>query len=76
MKKLSKTTAVVLKLILEAHQPMNSDEVVSNLNFNLHTVRYALKTLCDSALIERVPNLADLRSFYYRASPSAFATLN
>lgn len=69
--KLSKTTKVVLKLIMDAQSPIKSDDVVSNLNFNLRTVRYALKTLCDSQLIERVPNLSDLRSYYYRASPEA-----
>lgn len=70
--KLSKTTRVVLKLIMDSEQPIKSDDLVVNLNFNLRTVRYALKTLCDSELIERVPNLTDLRSYYYR--PSAAAT--
>ncbi len=72
--KLSKTTKVVLKLIMDAQEPIKSDDVVSNLNFNLRTVRYALKTLCDSELIERVPNLTDLRSYYYKAAPGAEAS--
>ena len=69
--KLSKTTKVVLKLIMDSELPIKSDDLVINLNFNLRTVRYALKTLCDSELIERVPNLSDLRSYYYRASNNA-----
>ena len=73
--KLSKTTKVVLKLIVDAEEPIKSDDVVSNLNFNLRTVRYALKTLCDSELIERVPNLTDLRSFYYRPTSTAEVVL-
>ena len=73
--KLSKTTKVVLKLIMDAEQPIKSDDLVTNLNFNLRTVRYALKTLCDSELIERVPNLTDLRSYYYKPSAIADASL-
>lgn len=73
--KLSKTTKVVLKLIMDAQEPIKSDDLVSNLNFNLRTVRYALKTLCDDQLIERVPNLSDLRSYYYRPSAIADASL-
>jgi predicted transcriptional regulator len=69
--KLSKTTKVVLKLIMDAQVPIKSDDLVTNLNFNLRTVRYALKTLCDSHLIERIPNLTDLRSYYYRPSDNA-----
>ena len=69
--KLSKTTKVVLKLIMDSESPIKSDDLVINLNFNLRTVRYALKTLCDSELIERVPNLSDLRCYYYRASNNA-----
>lgn len=76
MEKLSKTTEVVYKLVVEAQQPIESDDVVSNLNFNLRTVRYAFKTLYDSALIEQAPNVADLRNYYYRTYPSAFASLN
>ena len=72
--KLSKTTKIVLKLIMEAEEPIKSDDLVTNLNFNLRTVRYALKTLCDSQLIERVPNLTDLRSYYYK--PSAIADVS
>ncbi len=72
--KLSKTTKVVLKLIMDAEEPIKSDDLVTNLNFNLRTVRYALKTLCDSQLIERVPNLSDLRSYYYK--PSAMADVS
>lgn len=73
--KLSKTTKIVLKLIMDAEEPIKSDDLVSNLNFNLRTVRYALKTLCDSRLIERVPNLTDLRSYYYKPSAIADASL-
>ena len=69
--KLSKTTKVVLKQIMNAEQPIKSDDLVENLNFNLRTVRYALKTLCDSEFIERVPNLSDLRSYYYVPSAKA-----
>ena len=73
--KLSKTTKIVLKLIMNAEEPIKSDDLVTNLNFNLRTVRYALKTLCDSQLIERVPNLTDLRSYYYRPSAIADSSL-
>ena len=76
MAKLSKTTRIVLKEIVGSNNPIKSDDLVLNLNFNLRTIRYALKTLCDSALIERVPNLTDLRSYYYIPSKSAVQALN
>ena len=63
--KLSKTTRVVLKLIVESNGPIKSDDLVSGLNFNLRTIRYALKTLCDSQLIVRVPNLSDSFFFHF-----------
>lgn len=73
MTKLSKTTRTVLKEIVSSGNPVKSDDLVSNLSFNLRTIRYALKTLCDSALIERVPNLTDLRSYYYVPSQDAIS---
>lgn len=73
--KLSKTTKVVLKEILDSDNPIKSDNLVQNLQFNLRTIRYALKTLCDSALIERVPNLTDLRSYFYVPSQKASYSL-
>lgn len=75
MTKLSKTTKIVLQEIVSFGNPIKSDELVNSLKFNLRTIRYALKTLCDSELIQRVPNLTDLRSYYYIPSENAAALL-
>ena len=63
---ITKTNEKVLKMIIVHKQPIKAEDLMSgNMNFKLRTIRYSLKTHSDSNLIERIPNLHDLRSFHY-----------
>lgn len=73
--KLTKTTRMVLSEVLKAKNPVKAEDIVSSLHIRERTLRYAVKTLCDSELIERIPDFKDLRSFYYIASESAAQAL-
>jgi predicted transcriptional regulator len=63
--KLTKIPKRVLNELLNAQKPLKSDDLVKNLEVDVRTVRYALKILKDSNYIQRVPNLHDLRTYYY-----------
>lgn len=69
--KLPKASRTVLKALMDANKPLKTNELVHELRFNLRTVRYALKSLCDSQYVDRIPDLSDLRSYYYTPSKRA-----
>ena len=62
MTKLSKR---VLNRLITYQQPMKPHDLVTDLQLNLRSVRYALKILSEMELIERTPDLDDLRTYYY-----------
>lgn len=74
--KISKTNKKVLKMIIELDRPVRAEDLIEYQNLNLQSLRYSLKTLCDSNLIERIPDLNDLRSFFYCPNVNAYALMS
>lgn len=74
--KITKTNKKVLKMIIKFNQPIKAEDLVENNSINLRTIRYSLKNLCDSNLLQRIPNLEDMRSFHYRPTNKAYALLS
>ena len=63
--KLTKIAQKVLEGLGQEQKPVKPEELVTKLGMNLRSVRYGLKILLDANLIDRYPDLVDLRSFYY-----------
>ena len=64
-KKKSKVAHKVFKFIEEKNKPMKPEQIVSEMNMNLRSVRYGLKLLLEAGLITKYPDLEDLRSYFY-----------
>lgn len=62
---LTNMTKKVLSRLLTKNEPMKAQHLVNDLQMNLRSVRYALKLLAELELVERQPDLRDLRSHYY-----------
>ena len=63
---LSRSTADVLYLLKK--RPLNALEIQKKTKYSSRTIRTALKTLIDLKLVERNPNLQDMRTCYYHAT--------
>jgi predicted transcriptional regulator len=63
--KSSKIAFIVLETLENNINPMKPEELVSELGLNLRSIRYGLKVLIEENLIDKYPDLGDLRSFYY-----------
>jgi predicted transcriptional regulator len=63
--KSSKIAFIVLETLENNTNPMKPEEIVSELGLNLRSIRYGLKVLIEENLINKYPDLGDLRSFYY-----------
>lgn len=64
-KKLTKIARRVLTGLQGENKPMKPEELTDKLGMNLRSVRYGLKLLLEAELVDRYPDLIDLRSFYY-----------
>ncbi len=66
-KKQSKLSLKVLNL-LQANadnKPMKPEEISVLLDMNQRSVRYALNILYDHQLVDKIPDMEDLRTSYY-----------
>jgi len=71
--KLTQLTKKVLKVIVEAKTPLRPIDIhqILGSEMKIRSIRYAIGVLEEQNLIERRPDLADLRSFYiYSKRPS------
>lgn len=64
-KKLTKIARRVLTGLQGENKPMKPEELTNKLGMNLRSVRYGLKLLLEAELVDRYPDLIDLRSYYY-----------
>jgi|GEM_PF-1422076 len=59
-------SALVVVEILRKNGAMTPKEIFKKTNFAPRTVRYALKTLLENGIVDKVPNLLDLRQNKYK----------
>lgn len=62
---LSRSAADVLYLLKK--KPLSAIDIQKKTKYSSRTIRTALKTLIDLKLVERIPNLQDMRTCYYKA---------
>lgn len=64
--RLTKLTKKVLKAVQEAKSPLRPSELQSILgnDLKIRSIRYAIQVLEEANLVERRPDLHDLRSYY------------
>ena len=66
-KKRSKLSLKVLHALQDqTEKPMKPEELSSLLDMNQRSVRYALNILIDHDLVNRYPDMQDLRTSYYK----------
>ena len=58
--------------IIQEYQPLSVNLILSETKYSSRTVRYALKVLLNFQIIEKVPNLTDLRTHYYKIKNNNF----
>ena len=68
--KLSKLSEKVYKLLVEKNQPLKTDDIALLLGISKRSARYALNLLFDTTNIMKIPDLHDLRTFYYMLGTS------
>lgn len=77
--KLTKLTKKVLKAVQSSKEPLRPSELQSILgnDLKIRSIRYAIQVLEEANLIERKPDLYDLRSYYIlpKRSTSQAATI-
>ena len=56
----------------EHQKPIKPLQLVDELDMNLRSVRYALKILSELDLVERQPDLEDLRTYFYFVKDNEF----
>lgn len=59
-------SALVVVKILKKEGALTPKEIFKKTNFAPRTVRYALKTLLENGVVDKVPNLLDLRQNKYK----------
>ena len=59
-------------VIIQDYQPLSVQLVLSKTQYSSRTVRYALKVLLNLQIIEKIPNLNDLRTHYYKIKENDF----
>lgn len=64
-KKSSKLSVKVLKALQENTKPLKPEDLSNILNLNQRSVRYALNILYDKELVEKIPDMNDLRTNFY-----------
>lgn len=65
-KKQSKLSLKVLSILqTNISRPMKPEEISVLLDMNQRSVRYALNILYDHHLVDKVPDMEDLRTSYY-----------
>ena len=65
-KKQSKLSLKVLDILQSnTSKPMKPEEISVLLDMNQRSVRYALNILYDHQLVDKVPDMEDLRTSYY-----------
>lgn len=64
-KNITKLSQKVLTGLKKENKPMKPEELMVILGINLRSVRYSLKLLLEADLVDKYPDLNDLRSFYY-----------
>ena len=64
-KKIPPSAKVVYEL-LKKKGPLTAKDILRQCNLAPRTVRYALKKLLDARMIQRLPNLSDMRQNVYR----------
>ena len=64
--KLTKLTKKVLKAVQDSNTPLRPSDLQSILgnDLKIRSIRYAIQVLEDADLVERRPDLYDLRSYY------------
>ena len=65
MPKGSKLSEKVYKLLVEKNKPLKTDDIAFHLGISKRSARYAVNLLFDSKNIMKIPDLQDLRTFYY-----------
>jgi hypothetical protein len=63
---LSKVALLVLDKLETINKPIKVDELVKKSGLSIRTIRYGLKLLLKSKKITKIPDLSDLRSYYYK----------
>lgn len=58
-------SALPLLRYLEAYGSKTQRELIEELDLPVRTVRYSIRRLLEKNLIQKQPNLADMRSVYY-----------
>lgn len=64
-KKSSKLSVKVLKALQENTKPLKPEDLSNILDLNQRSVRYALNILYDKELVEKIPDMNDLRTNFY-----------
>ena len=65
-KKQSKLSLKVLGVLQNAdYKPMKPEDISVLLDMNQRSVRYALNILYDHQLVDKIPDMEDLRTSYY-----------
>ncbi len=59
-------SALIVMEILRKEGALTPKAIFKKTNFAPRTVRYALKTLLENGIVDKVPNLLDLRQNKYR----------
>lgn len=73
--KITRLGKIVLNEIVQKNGPVKQQDIMSSLGITLRSVRYALKLLQDAELVEKQPDLQDLRSSYYIPTQTAQAVV-
>ena len=66
--KQSKLTRIERKVLIGLENepiPIKAEDLVNKLHMNLGTIQYGLKLLYKAGLINKAPDLKDLRKYYY-----------
>ena len=66
--KVSKISKMILEVLKEENKPVKVEYIATKLNMNVRRVRHGLKVLYDEHMIEKFPDLTDMRTYYYSIS--------
>ena len=61
----SKLSEKVYNLLVDKNKPLKTDDIAIFLGISKRSARYAVNLLFDTKNIIKIPNLQDLRTFYY-----------
>ena len=66
--RVSKISKMILEILKEENKPVKVEYIATRLNMNVRRVRHGVKVLYDDHLIEKFPDLTDMRTYYYSVS--------